>query len=178
MKILAFAATNHKSSINKKLINYTLAAIQENIPNAEIELIDLIDYELPFYRQDREAEGIPAQARQLYDKIGQQDAIIVSFAEHNGSYTAVYKNLFDWMSRINPKVYQDKPMLVMAASPGPRGGAGVLAAVESGAPFFGMDIKARVSVPTFQDNFDSNNNEISNPEIKSQVNAAIKSLTI
>ncbi|MEM9103926.1 MAG: NAD(P)H-dependent oxidoreductase [Pseudomonadota bacterium] len=174
MKIFAIAATNHKDSINKKLLQYVSTLCEEE---TDIEICDLLDYELPLYRQDREQDdGIPAKAQEFYNKIGNSDAVIISFAEHNGAFTAVYKNLFDWMSRIDQKVYQDKPMIIMAASPGGRGGAGVLGAAEMGAPFFGMDVKGKVSVPTFQDNFDFEMNEISNDDIKKQIQTALSAL--
>ena len=174
MKILAIAATNHKDSMNKKLLNYVASLFEDG---TDSEVIDLLDYELPLYRQDREEDdGIPQAAQDFYQKIGAADAVIISFAEHNGAFTAVYKNLFDWMSRIDQKFYQDKPVILMAASLGPRGGAGVLAAAEMGAPYFGMDVKAKVSVPTFQDNFDFEKNEITNDDINQQIQAALASL--
>ncbi|MEM7448904.1 MAG: NAD(P)H-dependent oxidoreductase [Myxococcota bacterium] len=177
MKILAIAATNHNESINKKLLTYTASVIQERFAESQIELLDLVDYEMPLYRQDREAEGgIPQKAQEFFGKIGDSDAVIISFAEHNGGFTAVYKNLFDWMSRINQKVFQDKPVVLMAASPGPRGGAGVLAAAESGAPYFGMDVKAKVSMPVFKSNFDLATGEVSNEEIKAQIHHAVEAL--
>ena len=177
MNILALAATNHKNSINQKLLVYTISVLKQSNPQAEVELINCNDYELPFYRQDREEDdGIPQKAHELYAKIGEADAVIISFAEHNGGYTAVYKNLFDWMSRIGAKVYQDKPYMIMAASPGGRGGAGVLESVETKAPFFGMDIRAKVSVPKFQDNFDFDSNEITNPDIQQNIKQAVSAL--
>ncbi len=177
MKILSFAATNHKNSINKLLLQYTGTLIKEVLPNSEIELLDLIDYEMPFYRQDREQEnGIPQQAQDFYKKIGDSDAIIISFAEHNSAFTAVYKNLFDWISRINQKVYQDKPIIIMAASPGGRGGMGVLGIIEAGAPHYGMKLLAKVSVPKFQENFDFEKSEIINEEIKQKIIDAIQTL--
>ena len=92
MKILAIAATNHKASINKQLLEYTATVARHQLKDdAEIEVMDLVDYEVPFYRQDREeASGVPEKAQALYAKIGQADKIIISFAEHNGGYTAVY----------------------------------------------------------------------------------------
>ena len=100
MKVLAFAATNHVQSINKQLVKYASTLI-----DAEVEILDLNDFDMPIYSQDREQDsGIPEQAQRFFDKIGQADAVVISFAEHNGSYTAAYKNLFDWTSRINMKV--------------------------------------------------------------------------
>jgi NAD(P)H-dependent FMN reductase len=60
-------------------------------------VLDLNDYEMPIYSIDRETEdGIPEEAQRFYDELGAVDAILISFAEHNGAYTAAYKNIFDW----------------------------------------------------------------------------------
>jgi NAD(P)H-dependent FMN reductase len=75
--------------------------------HASTEVLDLNDFEMPLFSVDREqAGGIPDFAHQFYKKVGAADALLVSFAEHNGSYSAAYKNLFDWTSRIDNKVYQ------------------------------------------------------------------------
>ena len=151
MKVLAFGASSSKTSINKSFATYAANLI----PNAEVEVLDLNDYELPLFSTDKEAEiGQPELAQQFFAKIGNADAIVVSFAEHNGSYTAAYKNLFDWTSRIDMKVFQNKPMLLLATSPGPGGASSVLAAAKGSAPFFAADVKGDFSLPSFYDNFD------------------------
>ena len=82
---------------------------------------------MPIYSMDREANGgVPVKANALYGKIGAADGIIVSYAEHNRPYAAAYKNTFDWMSRIDTKAFQGKPILAMSASPGKNSGANVL----------------------------------------------------
>jgi len=157
MKILAFAATNSRNSINKQLVSHAIRVLENEInKTAETELIDLNDYEMPIYSIDRENEGgIPELAKQFYKKIGEADALLISYAEHNGNYTAAYKNIFDWTSRIDVKVFQDKPMMIMSTSPGPGGAASVLKTAKESAPFFGADIKASFSVASFFDVFDS-----------------------
>ncbi|MEM7116034.1 MAG: NAD(P)H-dependent oxidoreductase, partial [Chloroflexota bacterium] len=76
MNILAFAASNSSSSINKALVSYAATLID----NGTVEIIDINDYEMPLYSSDREqAGGIPQEAQQFYDKIGQADAILISF---------------------------------------------------------------------------------------------------
>ena len=170
MKVLAFGASNSRESINATLAAYAAGLVDD----ATVELLDIHDYELPIYSIDREKElGQPALALEFFEKIGSSDAIIVSYAEHNGSYTAAFKNLFDWMSRINSKVYQNKPMLILATSPGSGGAATVLAAAASSAPHFSADLKASISVPNFYENFDVSANELINAEIKQELQGAV-----
>ncbi len=178
MNLFAFAATNHKQSINRKLLDYTTALFKETyVSDIEIDHIHLIDYELPLYRQDRaEAEGIPSLAQDFYNRITRADVIFIALAEHNGFYTAVYKNLFDWASLIDQKVYQDKPTLLMAASIGPNGGGNVLQTAIQSSPFFGMDVKASFSIPSFNDNFDYEKGEITNPELRADIIAALAAM--
>ncbi|MEM7645506.1 MAG: NAD(P)H-dependent oxidoreductase [Pseudomonadota bacterium] len=170
MKILAFAASNNLESINKKLATYACELFRDTQQNCEIEVLDLNDFEMPIYRPDREQiNGIPQQAQDFYKKIGEADKLIISFAEYNGSYTAAFKNIFDWTSRIDQKLFQEKKTLVMATSPGRRGGIGVLKTIENAAPHFGMIISGVFSLPSFQENFDLEKNEIKNGSLRDQL---------
>ena len=166
MKILAFGASNSTKSINKRLVTYAVGLLKD----ADTEIIDLNDYELPLFSEDKEAElGKPAIAQQLLTKISLADAIIISFAEHNGGYSVAYKNIFDWCSRIEAKVFQGKPMIMLSTSPGARGGATVLATAVNSAPFFNGDVKANMAVPSFYDNFDIEKNIITDIVLKEQL---------
>lgn len=177
MKILAFAASNSKTSINKQLVQYAIAQLKKDVlPDAAVELIDLNDYEMPLYRPDREAAGIPEPAQRFNQKISEADALIISFAEHNGSYTSAYKNLFDWTSRIDAKVYQGKPAVLFATSPGQGGAGNVLKTAIESAPFFGMVVKGHVSVPSFQENFDTDSGQIRSPELQTAIIQALNQL--
>jgi len=78
MNVLAFAASNSRESINKVLATYTANLIE----NADVEILDINDYEMPIFSEDREKElGQPKQASAFYQKISKADAIIVSYAE-------------------------------------------------------------------------------------------------
>jgi len=173
MKLLTFAASSSSQSINKQLAIHAASLVED----AEIEVLDINDYEMPIFSSDREQElGQPEQAKQFYAKLGEADAIIISFAEHNGSYTAAYKNLFDWTSRIDMKVFQNKPMVFLATSPGPGGAATVLNAAVNSAPYFAADVKAHLSIPSFYDNFDMENQTLKNAELKDKLETAISLL--
>ena len=173
MNILAFAATSSTKSINNHLVRYAASQIEDT----ETEILNINDYELPLYSEDREEQlGHPELAKEFLNKIGSSDAVIISFAEHNDSYTVAYKNIFDWASRINPKVFQNKPMLLLATSPGPGGASSVLASATASAPYFDGVVKASLSVPSFYDNFDIEQGRITNDEVNRQLHTAINSL--
>ncbi|MCG3886420.1 NADPH-dependent FMN reductase [Photobacterium leiognathi] len=173
MKLLAFAATNSQQSINRALVTY--AASQVNAD--EVEILDLNDFEMAIYSIDREnASGIPEQAQLFFDKIGQADAILISFAEHNGTYTAAYKNIFDWASRINQKFYQQKPVIMLATSPGPGGAKNVLDTAVTSAPFFDANVVGSLSIPSFYENFDLEKQTLINEELNSQLISLVTKL--
>ena len=148
-KILAFAGSNSKSSINKQLATYTASKVANTI----FEVADLNDYPLPIFSVESESEGFPNSALSFNELLRNYDGFVVSLAEHNGSYSAVFKNLFDWVSRIDRKVFKEKPVLLMASSPGGRGGKSVLDTAASTFPHMGANIIATFSLPNFYDNF-------------------------
>ncbi len=171
--ILVIAGTSHRDSINLALASHAAAQVE----GAEVNALDLNDFEMPIYSQDREeASGIPDEAQQFLAVIQAADGIVLSLAEHNGSYTAAFKNLFDWTSRLEQKLWSGKPMLLMATSPGGRGGATVLAAAEATFPHLGGNIVASLSLPSFYDNF-SEENGISDPALASQMSEAVARLS-
>jgi NAD(P)H-dependent FMN reductase len=57
------------------------------------------------------------------NKIKGADLLVVLW-QNNGITVLLSKNVFDWCTRI--KVFSRKPMLLLATSPGARGGASVL----------------------------------------------------
>lgn len=176
MKVLAFAASSSSQSINKTLVTHAAELLKDNA-NAEFEVLDLNDFEMPIYSSDRENEsGIPAPAQAFRNKIAEADAILISFAEHNGSYTAAYKNLFDWTSRIDQKVYQNKKAVLLATSPGPGGAQNVLGAAVGSAPYFALDVKGSLSVPSFYDNFDAEKGELKSAEVADKLTAELAKL--
>lgn len=173
-KIIAFGASSSKNSINKQLASY--AASQFN--GAEIEILDLNDYEMPIFSLDKEAEnGIPELATAFFNKLSTADLIIISLAEHNGAYSTAFKNIFDWISRINPKFLNEKPTLLLATSPGPRGGLTVLEIAKNRFPFQGAVIKGSFSLPSFNDNFDSEKGII-NEELKNNFLQVIEAVEL
>ena len=172
MKLLAFGASTSSTSINRKLANH--AARQ--VPEAQVTDLDLNTFDLPTYSSDQEEEnGIPVAAQRFLETIRAHDAIVISMAEHNGSYTAAFKNLYDWTSRIENKPWSDKPMLLLSTSPGARGGASVMATAAATFPRMGADLRGTFSLPSFYDNF-TDADGITDPTLADELSKAVQQL--
>jgi len=169
MKILAFGGSTSSTSINRLFANHTA----RQLPDAEVTDLDLRRLDLPIYSSDEEeANGVPEAAREFKSLIESHDAIVLSLAEHNGSYSAAFKNLYDWTSRIDTNVWADKPMLLLSTSPGGRGGATVMEAARATFPRMGAELRASFSLPSFYDHF-TEEEGITDPELRKGWEAAV-----
>lgn len=170
-KVIVLGASNSKESINKQLATYASSFLKD----VSVQVLDLNNYGLPIYSFDLEKkEGVHPEAIRFYKDLSEGDAYIVSFAEHNGSYTAAFKNAYDWASRVEQKVWGDKPTLLLATSPGARGGASVLETAKAGFPYMGAKVVGDMALPSFFDNFKEG--EIVNEELKNSLIAKVSNL--
>jgi chromate reductase len=150
-KIVAFGASSSVNSINKQFASF----VANKISNSELIILDLNDFEMPIYSEDRERfEGIPSLAYDFKAILKNADGIIISFAEHNGSYTAAFKNIFDWISRIEKVVWFNKPMLLLATSDGEKGASSVLETAYLRMSYNDSKHIFKFSLPRFSVNFD------------------------
>lgn len=148
-KLIVLGASNSSRSINRKFAGW--AAEQSGIA---YELLDLNDFEMPIFSIDREEQsGFPDEAIAFKKLISEADGLIFSMAEHNGAYSAAFKNIMDWISRIEKGIWSYKPMLLLATSPGGRGAQTVLEIAAASFPRRGAEVVASFSLPSFNDNF-------------------------
>lgn len=168
-RIITLGGSTSSTSINKQLAEYAGRQIKE----AEVVNLDLRDYELPLYSVDLENEkGFSKELLRLEKEIVDSDGIILSLAEHNGAYSAAFKNAFDWLSRRESKVWRDKPMLLLSTSPGARGGQSVLGIAKNRFPFNGGNIVSSMSFPNFNDNFKAG--EVTDENLKKELHDKIE----
>ena len=174
-QIIAFAGSNSQNSINKDLVVYASSLLDD----VDVTVLDLNDFPLPVFGVDIEGtHGIPQEAHDFLNHIKSSDGIILSLAEHNGAYATVFKNLFDWMSRIDGKLWNNKPMLLMATSPGARGGSSVLDIAKNRFPFNGGHIVETFSLPSFGEHFSNGKivTKVYNSELLEKVQLLTKAL--
>jgi len=93
-----------------------------NLGDTEVEIIDLIDYDLPFLDEPISPQYNPerqpnAAAKKFLDKVADSDAIVLITPEYNRSYSAVLKNALDYIDF----QFKQKPVALLAH--GSTGGA-------------------------------------------------------
>ena len=150
MKIIAFGASYSRDSINKEWARFVAFQISKE----SSEVLDLNDFDLPVYTVEREKNGIPKAVGLFISKLNSADLLVISFAEYNGSYTAGFKNLFDWASVHTLKMFEGKKLILLSTAPGKRGGKTVLNAAIERFPRHGGEIIGTMTLPNFKENFD------------------------
>jgi chromate reductase len=170
-KILAFSGSNSSMSLNRKLIQSAYTKLQ----SIEATLIDLRDFPMPMYSMDIENDtGIPSGTKQLRTLFDSHDGFMIASPEHNGMMPAFFKNTMDWLSRMEGRIFQKKPVMLMSASPGPRGGATNLENMKNVVPHWGAaEVFASFSIGNFHQNFDMDRNVFVNTEDDKRLSAAV-----
>jgi chromate reductase len=134
-KILAFAGSARKDSLNKKLVKIALAGAKA--AGAEVTYLDFRDLPLPLFDEDLEAaDGLPENALKLKAMMKAHQGFLIACPEYNSSITPLLKNAIDWASRPEPGepslvCFKDKITVLMSASPGGLGGLRGLVHVRS-----------------------------------------------
>ncbi len=121
LRILAFAGSARRASLNRKLLAVAVAEVRA--AGAEVTLLDLNDHVLPLYHGDlEEAEGLPTAAAALIALIQVHQGLLIASPEYNGMITPLLKNTLDWCTRGADNPFPGKVAAVVSASPGAFGG--------------------------------------------------------
>lgn len=116
-KILGISGSLRKGSFNTMLLNQAARAVPEGV-DFQIGTIKGI----PLYDGDVEdAGGLPPAAQELKTRVLDCDGLLLVTPEYNNSLPGVLKNAIDWLTRPPadvPRVFRDRPVAVIGASPG------------------------------------------------------------
>lgn len=117
MKLIGVSGSLRNGSYNTAL----LRAATDVLPDGTTLTVETI-HGIPLYDGDAEAaEGLPERVRNLKDSIAAAEGVILATPEYNNSIPGPFKNAIDWLSRPPadiPKVFGNKPLTVVGASPG------------------------------------------------------------
>ena len=154
MKIEIISGSPRQESLTARVAIYLQKHLSE-ITDAEIGIIDVRDYELPFVQRVwTSVDVVPTEWRYLAERMFSADAFILVTPEYNGSYSPAMKNLLDHF----PKQIH-KPFGIVTASPGVMGGMRASQQVISlVAALFGIASPHMLIVPTVDKKFDAEGN--------------------
>lgn len=161
------------SSLSSKSINFeVLKWLKQFVPNKEeSKLVSIRDFELPLYNVDIEKEpGIAENGLKFMQLIEGYDKLIFGIAEHNGSLTAGFKNLLDWLSRINKdyKFLSGKDVLLVGTSPSSFGAKSAILHAKSVIQMLGGNVMDEFPIPSYYATFSitESGHNINNQELK------------
>jgi chromate reductase len=120
LKVLGISGSLRKASYNTAI----LKACAELMPAGMSMTYARID-DLPLFNQDVFDAGMPEPVKRFRAEVTAADGLLIASPEYNFSLTPALKNAIDWASRPPNQVFQDKPIAIFSASPGPMGGARV-----------------------------------------------------
>ena len=89
----------------------------------DVDLASMADFETPSYSADvQHEEGFPPGADAFRRRLEASAAFVVSSPEYNASMPGLLKNTVDWVSRYAPQPFNERPGLLLSASPSMVGG--------------------------------------------------------
>jgi NAD(P)H-dependent FMN reductase len=120
MRIIGIAGSLRSGSFNAALLR---AAVEECPAGSTLEIESIRG--IPLYDGDVEAaQGIPARAAELKDRIASADGLLLVTPEYNNSIPGAFKNANDWLTRPPAdigRVFKNRPVGLIGASPGAYG---------------------------------------------------------
>jgi NAD(P)H-dependent FMN reductase len=120
MRIIGIAGSLRSGSFNSALLR---AAVEECPAGSTLEIESIRG--IPLYDGDVEAaQGIPARAAELKDRVASADGLLLVTPEYNNSIPGVFKNAIDWLTRPPAdigRVFKNRPVGLIGASPGAYG---------------------------------------------------------
>ena len=116
VRAVALIGSLRAGSYNRALWRAAQAHAPEGLALEEGVLGDL-----PLYNGDLHPPAVPAwpaSVARLSAQVAAADAVLFISPEYNYSIPGVLKNAIDWVSRVQPSPFNDKPAAVMGATNG------------------------------------------------------------
>ena len=167
--MLVFVGSNSSTSINKQL---TQAVLKEL--DLKYDFIDLKQLDIPLFSEDLEKKiGSPEGIKLLKEFIEKHRNLFITTNEHNGQLSAFFKNILDWLSRLDVKFLQNKKIFILSTSQGKRGALGANENLQGLVSRFGCEMYDWVSFPSFSQNFDQEQQRILNTELLEEISTKL-----
>lgn len=116
IRILGISGSLRAKSYNTALLRAVVPLLDEGV---ELDIATL--HGIPLYDADVDAQGQPQAVLDLNARVMASDGLLLSTPEYNHGVPGVFKNAIDWLSRPAaeiPKVFGNRPVAIMGATPG------------------------------------------------------------
>lgn len=170
-KILAFAGSLRKNSLNKRVLNIAVEGARS--AGGNVTVIDLADFPMAIYNaDDHESNGFDAHALRFQEILEEHDGLLIASPEYNASVPGGLKNAIDWASRKSDKfamgeVFKGKVAAMITASPGSFGGIRCLNHLRGVLSILGINVlPSEIAVTFAGDKFDGDSTEMTDEKMK------------
>jgi NAD(P)H-dependent FMN reductase len=168
--------TTRTGRTSKKIAD-TLKKMADKRTDIHTEIIDLNDYNLPFFNDviapDRRETITDPVVQKWSDKITQSSSFIIVLPEYNSGYPGVLKNALDSLY----KEWNNKPVAFVGYSGGPTGGSSAIAQLRQVAKTLQMiPIDVEINIPMAWKVFDQDGNLLDKniePQLNNMIDAII-----
>ena len=117
---LGFCGSLRKGSYNRKLLNLAGKFAEE--AGVSVRITSSEEMNLPLYNGDLDNDADrPESVRKIVQFTAESDLFLMAMPEYNYSIAAPLKNAIDWISRIKPNPFDNKPAVLFGVSSGPMG---------------------------------------------------------
>ena len=163
--MLVFVGSNSSKSINEQL---TKAVLKElNVTNT---FIDLKTLDIPLFSEDLEREiKSPKGIEFLKEQIDAFEHIFITTNEHNGNLSAFFKNILDWLSRLDKSFLENKKVFILSTSNGKRGGLSANESLQKVVERSGCKIYESYAFASFSENFNKETQQITNEDFLKEI---------
>ena len=167
-KILAFAGSLRKNSLNKRVLNIAVEGARN--AGGKVTVIDLADLPMAIYNADD--HEFDENALRFQELLKEHDGLLIASPEYNASIPGGLKNAIDWASRKNDKfamgeVFKGKVAAMITASPGSFGGIRCLSHLRGVLSILGINVlPSEIAVTFAGDKFEGDSTEMTDEKMK------------
>lgn len=118
VKLIGVCGSQRPGSFNRMVLKIISNKLS---PEDSLEILDWDS--VPPFDVERLGEKTPQEVLNVAAILKDADAVIISSPEYNYSIPGMLKNLIDWMSKIDSKPFNGKPIAIISATTGQLGGS-------------------------------------------------------
>ncbi|RKU07675.1 NADPH-dependent FMN reductase [Candidatus Poribacteria bacterium] len=170
--VVGLCGSLRQGSTTHAALTIALAGARE--VGAEVELLDLNEYQLIFHGAVADESEYPPDVFKLKEKVKRAHGILLGTPEYHGSFSGVLKNALDLMRY---EEFENKVVGLIGVSGGRMGAGNALSMLRTvGATLRAWVIPTDVSIPNASEAFDENGNLL-DPELVERTKAVGQQVT-